>query len=120
MDYPQVDFYREMDKPPRYHLEMADDLSTMLHEIMDLTGDKQAALAKRFRVSQSTINRWLYDECEPSATKVDKVKAEWRKAKGIKIDSIDEKIAPYDASTQAIVHQMVDNYLKNLPPPARR
>lgn len=99
---------------------MADDLSTLLQEIMDLSGIKQAALAKRLDVSQSTINRWLRDKCEPSATQVEKVKAEWRKTKGIKLLSLDQKIAPYDPDTQSTVHQMVDNYLRALPPPRSR
>jgi transcriptional regulator with XRE-family HTH domain len=99
---------------------MGDDLSKLLQEIMDLTGDKQGALGKRIGVSQSTINRWLHEKCEPSATQFEKVKAAWRKAKGYKTLSLDQKIAPYDAGTQATVHQMVDNYLNNLPPPIIR
>jgi len=120
VDYPQVDFYREMDNGGRYDSGMADDLSKLLHEIMELAKIKQAALAKRLEVSQSTINRWLNDKCEPSATQVEKVKAEWRKAKGIKLLSLDQKIAPYDVGTQDTVHRMVDNYLNNLPPPPSR
>lgn len=115
-----MDFYREMDKTARYDSGMADDLSKLLQEIMALTGDKQGALGKRIGVAQSTINRWLHEKCEPSATQVEKVKAAWRKAKGWKNLSLDEKIAPYDEGTQATAHNMIDNYLSNLPPPASR
>jgi len=99
---------------------MADNLSTLLQEIMDLTRIKQAALGERIGVSQSTINRWLRDKCEPSATQVEKVKAAWREAKGIKLLSLDQKVAPYDQATQDTIHQMVDNYLRALPPPRPR
>lgn len=100
---------------------MVDDLSKMLQEIMDLTGVKQAALGKLVGVAQSTINRWLRDQNEPNATKVEKVRAAWRKAKGYKQLSLDQKIAPYDSDTQATIHSMVDNYLRTIgPPPIRR
>jgi transcriptional regulator with XRE-family HTH domain len=120
VDYPQVDFYREMDNRARYDSGMADDLSTMLSEIMDLTGETQAKLAKRLSIAQSSLNRWLNDKCDPSAKQVEKVRAAWYKAKGVKLLSLDQKLAPYDDDTQSIVHNMVDNYLKNLPPSARR
>ena len=98
---------------------MADDLAQMLREIMDLTGVKQAAMGKLVGVAQSTINRWLKGQCEPSATKVEKVTDAWRKAKGYKKLSIDQKIAPYDEGVRDAIHNMIDNYLRMIGPPHR-
>ena len=109
-----------MDKAARYDSWMADDLSKMLQEIMDLTGVKQAALGKLIGVAQSTINRWLKEQNEPSAAKVEKVKEAWRKAKGYKTLSVDQKIAPYDEGVRETIHTMVDNYLRMIGPPTRR
>lgn len=86
---------------------------------MELTGDKQAALGRRLRVAQSTVNRWLNDESEPSNTQWTKVRRAWLKLKGHEL-TLDEKLAPYDANTQSVVHRMVDNYLRTLPPPLPR
>src|SRR5258706_5008907 len=95
---------------------MPDDVPTIIQEIMDLTGDKQVPLAKRLRVAQSTLNRWLHGGHIPNKKQWDRIQAAWREAMGIKL-TIDQKIEPYDIETQLVIHQMVDNYLRTLPRP---
>jgi transcriptional regulator with XRE-family HTH domain len=93
---------------------LSDELIDMLNDIMKLTDDKQAKLGKRFGVAQSTIHRWLNGISRPSVDERAKVRALWRKLKGI--ESLDDKIAPYDEDTKALIHKMVDNYLTLLLP----
>lgn len=93
---------------------MADDVSAIIQEIMELTGDKQIPLARKLGVGQSTLNRWLHRINVPNKKQWDRVLKVWRDAKGIKM-SIDQKIAHYDIDTQLTVHQMVDNYLRTIP-----
>lgn len=98
---------------------MADDVCAIIQEIIDLTGLKEVALAKKFGVSQATLNRWRNSVHVPNKKQWDRVMLLWREVKGIRM-SLDQKLSAYDAATQLTVHQMVDNYLRNLPSPRSR
>lgn len=103
-----------MDIGARYHLGMVDDVPAILQEIMELTGDKQARLAKRIGVSQSTINRWINREAKPNIEDWDRVKRIWYDLSGVKM-TLDDKVKPYGPRTEAAIHAIVDDYLSRLP-----
>jgi hypothetical protein len=74
---------------------------------------------KKIGVSQASLNRWLNGVSVPNKKQWDRViERDTAHMNGVKL-SFDEKIAPHDVCTQAAIHEMVDNYLRLLPPPKR-
>jgi len=76
---------------------------------------KQEVLAKRLKVSQTTISRWLNREQEPKVSQWRRVTALYKDVKGWQ-SSIDEELSYHDPLTQQQARDLLTWFLKTKAP----
>jgi transcriptional regulator with XRE-family HTH domain len=97
---------------------MADDVPKIMNELLELSRLTQTKLAKKVGTSQSNISKWKSGKQKPLKDEWERVMAYYLEVGGA--GSIDRKLTPYDDETKRIINEIVDDYLKRIPPPTRR
>lgn len=103
---------------------MAASVPEFIKKVLDASGLRQAAFAKKVRVSQGTISRWLNGKQMPNLKQWERVLSYVRQHKDTShlvqdapALSLDALVEPYGPEEKARIRGMVEGYLRTIPSP---
>ena len=90
---------------------MVAHVSAIVTELVELVGS-QNKLAKRLKISQPSISRFIAGEQEPRRPQWERISALYMELKGWRFESVDEQLKWYDLRTEEHAREVLEVFLR--------
>ena len=87
-------------------------VATVVTELVERVGS-QSKLAKRLKISQASISRFVSGEQTPKLPQWERITELYLLLKGWRSGSIDERLMRYDEQTQQYVRELIELVLRD-------